>query len=105
MDSRRLGRVHIIDTNRQPEKCIFGSGCTIADSIDIGAIHIRLDQGDRRPRDVMVTIRGGGELLLTNYISLCTDPGYDVIRLCGETDCGSLRGAYNVEYWRLRLQH
>ena len=30
MDSRRLGRVHIIDTNRQPEKCIFGSGCTIA---------------------------------------------------------------------------
>jgi len=30
MDSRRLGRVHIIDANRQPEKCIFGSGCTIA---------------------------------------------------------------------------
>jgi len=23
-----------------------------------------LDQGDRRPRDVMVTIGGGGELLL-----------------------------------------
>ena len=33
MDSRRLGRVHIIDTNRQPEKCIFGSGCTIAEAL------------------------------------------------------------------------
>src|SRR5712692_5253447 len=34
MDSRDLGRVHIIDTNRQPEKCIFGSGCTIAVNVD-----------------------------------------------------------------------
>src|SRR5437016_14685252 len=37
-------------------------------SIDSGEIHIRLDQGDRRPRVVMVTIRGGGELLLLTGI-------------------------------------
>ena len=45
MDSRRLGRVHIIDTNRQPEKCIFGSGCTIAVLSDffVGALTKKSD--------------------------------------------------------------
>src|SRR2546427_12232778 len=50
MDSRRLGRVHIIDTNRQPEKCIFGSGCTIAVDRDIRLEYIDvLEKADFGP--------------------------------------------------------
>ena len=36
MDSRRLGRVHLVAANRQTEKCIFGFGCTIAEGGEIG---------------------------------------------------------------------